>query len=165
MKINLILGALLILIERGTYVYKSCTNDMSTICIQCTVCDPAQGLRVKTACTWSSDTVCEPIDGYYCTDQQRGSCIQAVEHTNCSPGQYIKHIGTAFKNTECAECLDGTYSDGSLQVCQPQEYEDLGFTPIVLLIVGLVVVAAVAVYFKMAYKSVQRHEENSYIDC
>ncbi|KAI4883088.1 hypothetical protein NFI96_011963 [Prochilodus magdalenae] len=123
--------------EPGARIYRYCTPNTTTACVpcvdltfidapnsltdcfSCTVCDPGQRLRVKTACTPSSDTVCEPLDGYYCTDQYRGSCIFAQKHTNCSPGQYIKHRGTAFKDTECSECSDGTYSDGLLQNCLP----------------------------------------------
>ncbi|KAL6459117.1 hypothetical protein MHYP_G00325890 [Metynnis hypsauchen] len=128
----------------GNHVYRHCTVNISTTCVSChdstfidapnglsdcfscTVCDPGQGLRVKTPCTRSSNTVCEPLDGHYCTDQHRSSCILAQKHTNCSTGQYIKQKGTAFKDTECAECADGTYSDGSFQTCQPHsEFEDL----------------------------------------
>ncbi|XP_036433945.1 tumor necrosis factor receptor superfamily member 14-like [Colossoma macropomum] len=133
----------------GNRVYRHCTADISTTCVSChdstfidapnglrdcfscTVCDPGQGLRVKTPCTRSSDTVCEPLDEHYCTDQHRGSCILAEKHTNCSTGQYIKHKGTAFKDTECAECADGTFSDGSFQTCQTHsKCEDLGLTEI-----------------------------------
>uniref|UniRef100_A0A3B4CLV0 TNFR-Cys domain-containing protein n=1 Tax=Pygocentrus nattereri TaxID=42514 RepID=A0A3B4CLV0_PYGNA len=133
----------------GNHVYRHCTEDTSTACVpchhsafidapnglidcfSCTVCDPGQGLRVKTPCTRSSDTVCEPLDGYYCTDQHRGGCILAQKHTNCSPGQYIKHKGTAFKDTECAECSDGTFSNGSLLFCQQHsKCEELGLIEI-----------------------------------
>ncbi|KAI4904105.1 hypothetical protein NFI96_028906 [Prochilodus magdalenae] len=135
--------------EPGARIYRYCTLNTTTACVpcvdltfidapnsltdcfSCTVCDPGQRLRVKTACTPSSDTVCEPLDGYYCTDQYRGSCIFAQKHTNCSPGQYIKHRGTAFKDTECSECSDGTYSDGLLQNCLPHsKCEDLGLAEI-----------------------------------
>ncbi|KAL7884747.1 hypothetical protein AOLI_G00075170 [Acnodon oligacanthus] len=133
----------------GNRVYRHCTEDTSTTCVpcldstfidapnglrdcfHCTLCDPGQGLRVKIACTRSSDTVCEPLDGHYCIDQHRSSCILAEKHTKCSPGQYIKHKGTAVKDTECAECSDGTFSNGSLQICQPHsKCEDLGLTEI-----------------------------------
>ncbi|KAI4885775.1 hypothetical protein NFI96_005101, partial [Prochilodus magdalenae] len=89
-----------------------------TECTKCTVCDPGQGLRVKTPCTRSSDTVCEPTDGYYCTDQRTDGCTQAAKHTKCNPGQYIKHRGTTFKDTECVGCENGTYSDGSFETCK-----------------------------------------------
>ncbi|XP_036435643.1 tumor necrosis factor receptor superfamily member 14-like [Colossoma macropomum] len=133
----------------GNRVYRHCTVDTSTTCVpciystfidapnglrqcfSCTVCATAKSLRVKTACTRSSDTVCEPLDGHYCTDEHSGSCRRAVKHTNCSPGQYIKQRGTASKDTECAECPDGTFSNGSLQSCQPHsKCEDLGLTEI-----------------------------------
>ncbi|XP_036435655.1 tumor necrosis factor receptor superfamily member 14-like [Colossoma macropomum] len=133
----------------GNRVYRHCTEDTSTTCVpcfdstfidapnglrecfHCTVCDPGRGLRVKTACTRSSDTVCEPLDGYYCTNEHSGSCILAQKHTKCNPGQYIKYRGTAFKDTERAECADGTFSNGSLHICQPHsKCEDLGLTEI-----------------------------------
>ncbi|XP_058245668.1 tumor necrosis factor receptor superfamily member 14-like isoform X2 [Hemibagrus wyckioides] len=85
----------------------------------CPMCPSGQGLRVKTTCTQTSDTVCEPLEGFYCTDGYRGSCRYAVEHRKCSPGQYIKQKGTALKDTECAACADGTFSNGSLEMCKP----------------------------------------------
>lgn len=51
------------------------------------------GLRVKTACTQTSDSVCEPLEGFYCSDGYRGSCRYAEEHKKCSPGEYIKQKG------------------------------------------------------------------------
>ncbi|KAK3566192.1 hypothetical protein QTP86_028415 [Hemibagrus guttatus] len=91
----------------GNHVYRHCTEFVSTTCVpcvdsftsepngllkclSCAVCDPGQGLRVKTACARISDTVCEPLEGSYCTNYEKGSCTQAVEHTKCRPGQYIK---------------------------------------------------------------------------
>ncbi|MCJ8734792.1 hypothetical protein PDJAM_G00239380 [Pangasius djambal] len=133
----------------GSRVYRHCTEFISTTCMQCvdstytdepnglpsciscTVCDTGQGLRVKTACTRTSDTVCEPLEGFYCTDEQSGSCVYAVEHTKCSPGQYIKQKGTAIKDVECAVCAEGSYSNGSLQSCKPHsKCEDLGLEEI-----------------------------------
>lgn len=55
-----------------------------------------QGLRIKTACTQTSDTVCEPLEGFYCSDGYRGGCRYAVEHRKCSPGQYVKQKGNSF---------------------------------------------------------------------
>ncbi|MCJ8734793.1 hypothetical protein PDJAM_G00239400 [Pangasius djambal] len=133
----------------GSRVYRHCTEFVSTTCVpcvdstftsepngllncrSCAVCDPGQGLRVKTACARTSDTVCEPLEGFYCTNDDQGSCTQAVEHTKCSPGQYIKQKGTAHKDAECAGCKNGTYSDGSLEICkQHTQCEDLGLTEI-----------------------------------
>ncbi|KAK2841293.1 hypothetical protein Q7C36_012872 [Tachysurus vachellii] len=135
--------------QPGSRVFRHCTEFTSTTCkqcvgltytdepnglancISCTVCDAGQGLRVKTACTQTSDTVCEPLEGFYCTDEYSVSCRYAEEHTKCSPGQYIKQKGTALKDAECAECADGTYSNGSLQTCKPHsKCEDFGLTEI-----------------------------------
>ncbi|KAK2841298.1 hypothetical protein Q7C36_012877 [Tachysurus vachellii] len=133
----------------GSHVFRYCTEINNTTCkpcfgltfmdepnsfprcISCKPCDAGQGLRIKTACTRTSDTVCEPLEGFYCTDEYSGSCRYAVEHTKCSPGQYIKQKGTALKDAECAECADGTYSNGSLQICKPHsQCEDFGLTEI-----------------------------------
>lgn len=129
----------------GNRVYRDCTEYTSTTCVPCmgatfldapnglkecficTECDPGLGLRVKTACTRTSDAVCEPLEEHYCTNENRGSCIKALKHTKCSPGEYIKQIGTAKKNTLCGKCAEGTYSNGSIQTCQPHsKCEDLG---------------------------------------
>ncbi|XP_066500441.1 tumor necrosis factor receptor superfamily member 14-like isoform X2 [Hoplias malabaricus] len=133
----------------GNRVYRHCTEDTSTTCVpcldstyldapngllncfSCAVCDPGQGLRVKTPCTRSSDTVCEPLDGHYCLENSRGSCSLATKHTACLPGQYIKQRGTAFTDTKCGECSDGTYSNGSLHICSTYtKCEDSGLTEI-----------------------------------
>ena len=51
------------------------------------------GLRVKRACSSTSDTLCEPLEGHYCTDPIKDGCRGAVEHTKCSPGQYVNQTG------------------------------------------------------------------------
>ncbi|XP_067248752.1 tumor necrosis factor receptor superfamily member 14-like isoform X1 [Chanodichthys erythropterus] len=121
----------------GNRVYWHCTVDTSTSCIpcpaatytdepnglitcfSCTVCAAVQGLRVRKACTRSADTICEPQEGFHCIALNKGNCKSAVEHAKCKPGQYIKQKGTAFTDTVCANCTDGTYSNGSLMACQP----------------------------------------------
>ncbi|XP_051982894.1 tumor necrosis factor receptor superfamily member 5-like isoform X2 [Xyrauchen texanus] len=121
----------------GNSVYWDCTEDTSTTCVpcpestyidepnyimkcfNCTVCDENVGLRVQKACTRTADTVCEPHEGFYCINQNKDSCTFAMKHSKCNPGQYIKQTGTALKDTVCADCTDGTYSNGSLTFCQP----------------------------------------------
>ncbi|KAI5610344.1 tumor necrosis factor receptor superfamily member 5, partial [Silurus asotus] len=133
----------------GNHVYRHCTELLTTTCVpcvdltftsvhngllnclSCAVCNPEHGLRVKAACTRISDSICEPLKEFYCINNDKGSCTQAEEHTKCSPGQYIKQKGTAQKDAECAECKDGTYSDGSLDMCkQHTKCEDLGLREI-----------------------------------
>lgn len=51
------------------------------------------GLRVKTPCTSTSDTVCEPLERFYCVSYEKDSCGRAQEHRHCKPGQYIRQNG------------------------------------------------------------------------
>uniref|UniRef100_A0A8C2JZ46 TNFR-Cys domain-containing protein n=1 Tax=Cyprinus carpio TaxID=7962 RepID=A0A8C2JZ46_CYPCA len=130
-----------------THVHWHCTDDTSTTCAQCpeftfsdepnglmkcfpcTVCDASRGLRVNKACTQSSDSVCGPLERFYCIDKMKGSCILAVQHSECSPGQYIKQAGTASTDTVCADCTGDTYSNGSFSSCLPHiKCEDMGLT-------------------------------------
>ncbi|XP_067250867.1 tumor necrosis factor receptor superfamily member 14-like isoform X1 [Chanodichthys erythropterus] len=90
-----------------------------TACFPCSVCEAEQGLRVNRTCTRSIDTVCEPLEGFYCIEQNKGSCRFAVKHSECDPGQYIRQAGTAFTDTDCGNCAEGTYSNGTFTTCQP----------------------------------------------
>ncbi|XP_028264801.1 tumor necrosis factor receptor superfamily member 14-like isoform X2 [Parambassis ranga] len=90
-----------------------------TRCYSCTNCDTGSGLKVKSSCTLTSDAVCEPMEGFYCTDFKGDKCEAAQRHTSCKPGQYIQENGTAYRDTECSDCSDGTFSDGTLTSCQP----------------------------------------------
>ncbi|XP_031422742.1 tumor necrosis factor receptor superfamily member 14-like [Clupea harengus] len=121
----------------GYYVRRQCTEFKSTTCVpcpsstytdapnglpscrSCTVCDSSAGLRVKRACISTSNTLCEPLEGYYCTDPIKDGCRGAVEHTKCSPGQYVNQTGTASTDTVCGDCIGNTYSDGSFTSCRP----------------------------------------------
>ncbi|KAI4883089.1 hypothetical protein NFI96_011964 [Prochilodus magdalenae] len=123
--------------SEGHRVYKHCTEDISTTCIPCvqstytdapnglikclpcTVCDEGIGLRIKEKCRSYADTLCEPLSGYYCEETQHKSCTKARQHSTCLPGKYINQTGTAFTDTLCEDCSDGTYSDGSYTFCKP----------------------------------------------
>ncbi|XP_041953774.1 tumor necrosis factor receptor superfamily member 14-like [Alosa sapidissima] len=77
--------------------YTDTLNNLES-CSPCTVCDSSKsrqsaGLRVKRACSSTSDTLCEPLEGHYCTDPIKDGCRGAVEHTKCSSGRYIKQPG------------------------------------------------------------------------
>ncbi|XP_076132721.1 tumor necrosis factor receptor superfamily member 14-like [Alosa pseudoharengus] len=120
----------------GYYVHIHCAEYRSTTCVpcpqstftdepngftscrSCSVCDQSAGLRVKRACSSISDTLCEPLEGHYCTDPIKDGCRGAVEHTTCSPGQYIKQPGNASSDTVCSDCVDATYSNGSFTSCR-----------------------------------------------
>ncbi|XP_059915684.1 tumor necrosis factor receptor superfamily member 14-like isoform X24 [Gadus macrocephalus] len=120
----------------GMHVNRHCTEFRSTSCASCTEgtfqdgnngreqcfsckhCDAGLGLKEKKSCSSTSDAVCEVLDGFFCSDSNRGGCRAAQRHTVCSPGQYIGQRGTADKDTECLHCTDGTFSDGTSSSCQ-----------------------------------------------
>ncbi|KAL2103398.1 hypothetical protein ACEWY4_000266 [Coilia grayii] len=129
----------------GYYVYRHCTEDTSTTCApcpastytdahsgleacrRCTVCDSSAGLRVKRECSSTSDTLCEPLEGHYCTDPIQDGCRGAVEHTKCKPGQSIKQTGTTYTDTVCIDCDSKTFSDGTFTTCKPHTQCELGY--------------------------------------
>ncbi|CAM4713624.1 unnamed protein product [Leuciscus chuanchicus] len=133
----------------GNRVYWACAHDVSTTCgpcpestftdepndlsecIKCTECDLKRGLRVSKACTRSSDTVCEPLERFFCTRRHKHTCRLAVQHSECRPGQYIIQAGTGSTDTVCADCTADTYSNGSFSSCKPHtKCEALGLTEI-----------------------------------
>uniref|UniRef100_A0A3Q3A4H3 Tumor necrosis factor receptor superfamily member 5 n=1 Tax=Kryptolebias marmoratus TaxID=37003 RepID=A0A3Q3A4H3_KRYMA len=69
-------------------------------CDQCSTCDPGSGLKLKRKCEPSSDTVCEPMEGFFCWF----SCVCA---------------GTPSVDAECSDCSSGSFSNGSSTSCQP----------------------------------------------
>ncbi|KAL4604873.1 tumor necrosis factor receptor superfamily member 5-like isoform X1 [Arapaima gigas] len=121
----------------GTRVYKDCTDYTSTSCVPCTeatftdkpnglitcfpctVCDKGFGLKTVKECTASSDTVCGVLEGNYCVDPYEGGCRKAEKHTTCKPGQFIRLPGTGSADTECENCPENSYSNGSSTSCTP----------------------------------------------
>ncbi|KAG1932950.1 tumor necrosis factor receptor superfamily [Pimephales promelas] len=187
----------------GNCVVWHCTDDTSTTCVPCpeftytdepngltkcftcAVCDARLGVRIKRSCTRSADTVCEPLEGFYCIEQNKGSCTYAVQHSECHHGQYIIQAGTAFTDTVCDDCMEGTYSNGSLTTCQPHsicESEGLkeikpgtmssdvecGKSVSVSIIVGVIAaiiigVLVTAVGIKIYCKLKQKRDSNGYL--
>ncbi|XP_058857843.1 tumor necrosis factor receptor superfamily member 14-like [Acipenser ruthenus] len=123
--------------QAGMRVDRHCTADSSTSCIpcrdstytekpnsldrcrDCRLCDSEMGLTVVRDCTVFSDTICTCIDGFHCLDSSSSGCKTCQKHRSCSPGQYIKKKGSSIADTECEDCPDKTYSDGSLETCAP----------------------------------------------
>ncbi|XP_040918780.1 tumor necrosis factor receptor superfamily member 14-like isoform X3 [Toxotes jaculatrix] len=121
----------------GKYVQTDCTEFRSTSCLPCmdgsfmnkptghkkcfpcTICDAGSGLKIKTSCTATSDTLCEPLEGFYCIDFTENHCVAAQKHSSCQPGQYIREKGTVLRDTVCSDCSGGTFSDGTFPSCQP----------------------------------------------
>ncbi|CAN9515328.1 unnamed protein product [Ophioblennius macclurei] len=88
-------------------------------CSSCTTCDSGSGLKVRKSCTFTSDAVCEPLEGFWCIDPTKeNSCAAAKKHQRCDLGQYISLKGTALTDTVCSNCSHGTFADGSTTTCQ-----------------------------------------------
>ncbi|XP_041654494.1 uncharacterized protein LOC121517054 [Cheilinus undulatus] len=123
----------------GSLVDEACTDSSSTRCVSCSEgtfmdhpsnrtrcydcrsCDTGSGLRMNASCTETSDTVCEPLEGFYCIESAENSCLQAIKHTSCRPGEYIRENGTSVSDTVCSRCSAGTFSDGMFTSCQPHK--------------------------------------------
>ncbi|XP_033181962.1 tumor necrosis factor receptor superfamily member 14-like isoform X1 [Anabas testudineus] len=88
-------------------------------CFICRTCDEGSGLKIKSSCTTTSDTVCEPLEGFFCVDPSDNGCRAAQKHRSCEPGQYISQKGTASTDTVCSDCSDGSFSDGTFPSCRP----------------------------------------------
>uniref|UniRef100_A0A672JIR4 TNFR-Cys domain-containing protein n=1 Tax=Salarias fasciatus TaxID=181472 RepID=A0A672JIR4_SALFA len=99
-------------------------------CFSCTSCDPGSGLTVKKFCSATSDTVCEPREGFLCVaSSDRNGCAAVRKHHSCEPGQYIHQKGWCqpSSDTQCSPCSDGTFSDGNSTTCQQHtQCEELG---------------------------------------
>ncbi|CAL8254077.1 unnamed protein product [Arctogadus glacialis] len=126
------------LCRRGSHFVNDCSmeNHSSTKCSRCPngtfqignnkekqcstcSCGAGLGLKVTESCSSTSDAVCEVLDGFFCSDSNGGGCRAAQRHRlSCSPGQYIGQRGTAYKDTECLHCTDGTFSNGTSSSCQ-----------------------------------------------
>ncbi|KAM8755530.1 tumor necrosis factor receptor superfamily member 14-like isoform 2-T2 [Acanthopagrus schlegelii] len=87
-------------------------------CFACTNCDAGSNLKINLTCTTTSDIVCEPLEGFFCLESTENGCVAAQKHTRCKPGQYIRHKGTAQRDTECSGCSEGQYSDGTFTSCR-----------------------------------------------
>ncbi|XP_041654655.1 tumor necrosis factor receptor superfamily member 14-like isoform X2 [Cheilinus undulatus] len=121
----------------GSHVDEVCTDSTSTSCSSCTegtfmdhhtnlpwcydcsTCDTGSGLKIKTPCRRNSNTVCEPLEGFYCIKFAGGSCWEAQKHRSCEPGEYIRERGTSTSDTLCSPCSAGTFSDGTFTSCRP----------------------------------------------
>ncbi|XP_044226878.1 tumor necrosis factor receptor superfamily member 14-like isoform X3 [Thunnus albacares] len=79
-------------------------------CLTCANCDAGSGLQIKTSCTSTSNTVCQPLEGFYCMDSTEDGCVKALKHTSCQPGQYIRQKGTSSTDTVCYNCQPGYFS-------------------------------------------------------
>ncbi|XP_026223283.1 tumor necrosis factor receptor superfamily member 14-like [Anabas testudineus] len=100
----------------GTYMNQLTSRRQ---CFPCSRCDEGSGLKMKSPCTITSDTVCEPLEGFFCVDPSDNGCGAAQKHRSCEPGQCISQNGTASTDSVCSDCSDGSFSDGTFPSCRP----------------------------------------------
>ncbi|KAM8829740.1 tumor necrosis factor receptor superfamily member 14-like [Synchiropus picturatus] len=87
-------------------------------CFQCLNCAEGTGLREISSCKFHQNTVCEPLEGFFCVSGSVDRCVAAQQHSTCAPGQYISTAGTSSTDTVCGDCSEGTFSDGTFMSCQ-----------------------------------------------
>ncbi|KAJ0064912.1 hypothetical protein NL108_017538 [Boleophthalmus pectinirostris] len=122
----------------GTRVNKHCTEFRSTSCLpcdsgtymdeptgrteclRCRMCAAGSGLRVKVSCSSTSNSVCEPEDGFFCVgSSDEGNCEASQKHSLCSPGEFIQKPGSSSTDTVCSPCPPDSFSNGTLSSCRP----------------------------------------------
>ena len=100
-------------------------------CLTCSTC-PA-GTYETSACTTTSDTVCEPCPaGFACLEGVKGSCTPSSTYqpdpsksscltcSTCPAGTYETSACTTTSDTVCESCLAGSASiGGASAVCTP----------------------------------------------
>ncbi|XP_060086572.1 tumor necrosis factor receptor superfamily member 6B [Heteronotia binoei] len=116
----------------GTCVEQYCTKNRQTRCQQCpslyytqywnyldrclycnNICS---SLEVEALpCNATHDRVCHCKPGYY-FDRYSDFCLP---HSTCPMGSGVAEPGTPHKDTQCAECPSGTFSNSSTATCQP----------------------------------------------
>ncbi|XP_074537096.1 tumor necrosis factor receptor superfamily member 14-like [Halichoeres trimaculatus] len=101
--------------SEGTFMNK--LNGLRS-CFHCSECEEAAGLKIKRLCMWISDSVCEPLEGFFCTEPSEDGCGAAQRHRSCDPGHYISQRGSSESDSECSPCSEGTFSDGTFTSCQ-----------------------------------------------
>ncbi|NWX19500.1 TNR14 factor, partial [Aegotheles bennettii] len=127
----------------GSRVFKHCTANSSTTCIpcvgdtytdhpngleycrKCKLCDRGANLMAKVACTYTKNTVCGCLPGYFCSYSVNEDCEVCQRYTVCLPGFMVKEKGTDNTDNVCEACPPGTYSTASMsESCTPRLEED-----------------------------------------
>ncbi|XP_053705592.1 tumor necrosis factor receptor superfamily member 14-like isoform X4 [Synchiropus splendidus] len=101
--------------DEGTYMDK---YNGEKQCFQCLNCAEGTGLREISSCINTRNTVCEPLEGFFCVSGSVDRCVAAQQHSTCAPGRYISTAGTSSTDTVCGDCSEGTFSDGTFKSCQ-----------------------------------------------
>ncbi|KAM6371826.1 tumor necrosis factor receptor superfamily member 14 isoform 1-T2 [Pluvialis apricaria] len=122
----------------GLRVYKHCTANSSTMCIRCVegtytdhpnglercrdckLCDKGANLVPEIACTYTKNTVCGCLPGYFCSYFGTEDCELCQRYTVCFPDSMVKERGTKTTDNVCEACPPGTSSTASMPYsCTP----------------------------------------------
>ncbi|KAM6045697.1 tumor necrosis factor receptor superfamily member 14 isoform 2-T4 [Theristicus caerulescens] len=122
----------------GFRVFKHCTASSSTTCIpcvgdtytdhpnglercrKCKLCDKGANLVAEVACTYTKNTVCGCLPGYFCSYVGTEDCELCQRYTVCFPGTMVKERGTKTTDNVCEACPPGTYSTTNMSnSCTP----------------------------------------------
>jgi len=101
----------------------------ATVCETCTTCNA--GHFINANCTNGTDTQCSECDaGYYAASTDEFFCTLCTESVNwsrarasacdtcteCQPGHHKSRNCSVVIDTECSECLAGTYATGTDEI-------------------------------------------------
>lgn len=103
--------------DTGKY-QPECTT--ASECARCRICQPNQ--RIIQECTVSHDRVCECKAGtFWIADAYKTDEGYCKQHSQCGSGQALVREGTAYRDTECEQCIGGkTFSNStSFGSCRP----------------------------------------------
>ncbi|XP_075028312.1 tumor necrosis factor receptor superfamily member 14 isoform X7 [Calonectris borealis] len=122
----------------GLRVFKHCTASSSTTCIpcvedtytdhpnglehcrKCKLCDKGANLVPEEACTYTKNTVCGCLPGYFCSYFGTEGCELCQRYTVCFPGSMVKERGTKTTDNVCEPCPPGTSSTANMSYsCTP----------------------------------------------
>ncbi|XP_009990506.1 PREDICTED: tumor necrosis factor receptor superfamily member 14, partial [Tauraco erythrolophus] len=89
-------------------------------CRKCKLCDKGANLVPEVACTYTKNTVCGCLPGYFCSYFGTEDCELCQRYTVCSPGTMVKERGTKTTNNVCEVCPPGTSSTANMSSsCTP----------------------------------------------
>ncbi|XP_075376538.1 tumor necrosis factor receptor superfamily member 14 [Mycteria americana] len=122
----------------GLRVFKHCTANSSTTCIpcvedtytdhpnglehcrKCKLCDKGANLVPEVACTYTKNTACGCLPGYFCSYFGTEDCEFCQRYTVCFPGTMVKERGTKTTDNVCEVCPPGTSSTANMSdSCTP----------------------------------------------
>ncbi|NXT96710.1 TNR14 factor, partial [Anhinga rufa] len=74
----------------------------------------------EVACTYTKNTVCGCLPGYFCRYFGTEDCELCQRYTVCFPGTMVKEMGTKTTDNVCEACPPGTFSAANMShSCAP----------------------------------------------